>query len=163
MRKQPLAPAFTLVELIVVMALLAIVMAVAAPSLSRSLRQRHVDEQATRFLALTEYARDEAISQGVPTVIWFDPGEGRFGVQAKAGFEGDDSRFREFSIDPDIQFGLDKADRKNGVIEAIEFAPDGMPSTASVELIDLQDRFGSAVSVVRTTDRWAYQIVKETK
>ena len=49
------AEGFTLVELIIVMTLLAIVAALSVPSLSRSMRQRNLDEEATRLLALTEY------------------------------------------------------------------------------------------------------------
>src|ERR1051325_1837454 len=80
------APGFTLVELILVMALLATLMALAAPSLSRSMRQRNLSQEATRFVALTESARDEAVSQGVPMVVWIDPVGGRFGMGPKTGY-----------------------------------------------------------------------------
>ena len=148
-------------ELIIVMALLALITALAAPSLARSLRQRKVNEEATRFLALTEYARDEAVSQGVPMVVWVDPKGQSFGVETKAGFEGDESRNREFTLNPDVSFHIDKIALSGGVAHAVEFAPDGAPDVSSVESVEMTDRFDSAVSIVRTNDRRSYEIVKE--
>ena len=54
------------------MALLCVILGVAAPSLSRSMRQRNLTQEAARLLAATEYARDEAISRGVPMAVWID-------------------------------------------------------------------------------------------
>ena len=79
----PIAPGFTLIELIFVMALLTVVVGFAAPSLARSMRQRNLDGEATRLLAATEYARDEAVSQGVPMTVWINPDTQRFGVEPK--------------------------------------------------------------------------------
>ena len=50
--------AFTLVELIIVMALLAVVVAVAAPTLGRSMRERNLADEMARLLSATEYARN---------------------------------------------------------------------------------------------------------
>ena len=48
------------------MALLVTLAAIAVPSLARSMRGHNLDGQADRLLALTEYGRDEAVSQGGP-------------------------------------------------------------------------------------------------
>jgi type II secretion system protein H len=156
------AGAFTLVELILVMTLLAIVMAIAAPSLSGSMRQRHLADEATRFVALTEYARDEAISQGVPMVVWFDPATARCGVEAKAGYPGEEQRAKEFTLNPDVHFEVASA-ASNGLIEAVEYAPTGILQTASAASVRLVDRFASEMTVVRTTDGLGYEIVKESR
>lgn len=157
------ARGFTLVELIIVMALLAIVGALAAPSLSGSIRQRNLKEEALRFLALTEYARDEAVSQGVPMVVWVDPNGQRVGVGPKDGFEGDESRLREFALNPDVSLKIDRVAMSGGVANAVEFSPDGAPGLESVETIELVDRFESLVRVARTPDQWAYEIREEGK
>jgi Prokaryotic N-terminal methylation motif len=163
MTNRPPISAFTLVELILVMALLATVMALSVPSLSRSMRQRNLDEEARRFLALTEYARDEAVSQGVPMSVWVNPTAQLFGVEPKPGFEGIESRNRQFQVNPDVQFGIEKGFLNGGVVRAIEFEPDGSPGPSSLDSVRLVDRFDSAISITRTTDRWSYEIVKETK
>ena len=62
------------------MALLAIVAALSVPSMSRSIRSRNVSGEAARFVAATEYGRDEAVSQGVPMIVWIDSAAQRFGA-----------------------------------------------------------------------------------
>lgn len=144
------------------MALLVIVMAISAPSLSRSMRQRHLSDEAARFVALTEYSRNEAVSQGVPMTVWIDPAGGRFGVEAKTGFDGSEDRNREFKVNPDIHFELTNAVTSRSVVEAAEFSPDGAPSTASLDTLRLVDRFDSAIAIAKTSDGWGYEVVKET-
>ena len=156
-------PGFTLVELIVVMALLAIAAALSAPVLSHSIRARNLGGEAARFIAATEYGRDEAVSQGVPMTVWIDPATQRFGVAAKAGFDGVESRSREFAVHADIHFEMDDAALAGGIVQAVEFAPDGVPTLASIETVRLVDRFESEVSVTRTKDGWGYEVVKEGK
>lgn len=155
--------AFTLVELIIVMMVLAVTAALAAPLLSRSVRARNLSEEAGRFVALTEYAREEAVSQGIPMVVWVDQNAQTFGVEPKEGFEGDPSRNRDFALNPDVFFKIDRVLMSAGVAHAAEFAPDGSPSVASVDAVEMTDRFGEALSVVRTEDRWSYEIVKEDR
>lgn len=156
------APAFTLVELIVVMALLATLLAVVAPSLSRSSHARKLENEAARLLALTEYARCEAVSQGVPTTVWIDPAGKRFGAEPKAGYPADVAREKEFTLDADLRFEVDNAPAaQNGVIYAMEFAPDGTPDPANVYSVRLLDQTDSAIAVTQTDDQWGYEIVKE--
>jgi type II secretion system protein H len=163
MRKSDSAPGFTLVELVLVMALLAVIAAFAAPSLARSMRQRNLNDEAARLLALSEYGRDEAVSQGVPMSVWVDPKGQRMGVEPKTGFDGDDTRTREFTLNPDIHFEIDRTATQSGVVEVMEFAPDGAPSSSSIDVVRLVDRFQALVTVARTSDGWSYEIVKEQR
>jgi type II secretion system protein H len=163
MERSDPAPGFTLVELILVMALLAVIAAFSAPSLAGSLRRRNLDGEASRLLALSEYARNEAVSQGVPMTVWVDPAGQRIGVDPKAGFEGDEARSRVFDLNADIHFEIDRTATQNGVIEVMEFAPDGAPASSSIDTVRLLDRFQSQITVARTSDRWGYEIVKEKR
>ncbi len=155
--------AFTLVELLIVMALLAIFMAISAPSLSRSLRQRKINDEANRFLALTEYARSEAISQGIPMVVWLNPTQQRYGVEAAAGFIGEESRARAFTTNSEVQFEVPDGAAKQGVIEVVRFQPDGAPELSAVDAIALADRFDASAYIARTQDGWGFEIVPITQ
>jgi type II secretion system protein H len=155
--------AFTLVELIVVMAVLALVLGLSAPSLSRSMRQRNLEAEAARFLAATEYARNEAVSQGVPMIVWIDEKTRAFGIEAKKGFIGDAARERSFTLHPDVEVLLEKTIGKNAKVQPIEFAPDGAPATTNVETVELKDRSASIITLARTDDGWGYEILKEDK
>src|SRR5437016_14129570 len=73
--------AFTLIELILVMAMLLIVLAVAAPSLSKFFRGRTLDSEARRFVSLTRYGQSRAVSDGVPSGFWIDPNQGSHGLE----------------------------------------------------------------------------------
>jgi type II secretion system protein H len=154
--------AFTLVELIIVMALMAIVMAIAAPSLARSMKERNLPDEAARILAASEYARSEAASQGVPMVVWIDSAAHRLGIEPKEGFDGEPSRTREFTWNDDIQIETEQKASSGKQATVMEFTPDGSLADSSAESVKLTDRFGNTMSLVRTSDRWSYEIVKET-
>lgn len=152
---------FTLVELILVMALLATVMAFVAPVLSRSLRGRELEQEAARFVALTEYARDEAVSRGVPMVVWLQPAAGRLGLAPKSGWTGNESRDREFEVNPNVHFEVASARAGGDVLEVAEFAPDGAPATSNAALLRVIDRFDDVLTVAQTSDGWGYEISQE--
>jgi type II secretion system protein H len=160
----PKAAAFTLIELILVMALLATIMAIAAPSLSHSLRDRNLRQEAARFVALTEYARSEAISRGVPMIVWVDVAERRFGAEAKPGFSEDAEETREFVLHEDIQFGPSERTTSTARDAAlIEFAPDGTLQAESIDTVSLTDRFNATALIGRTRDAWGYEVSKEVQ
>jgi type II secretion system protein H len=155
------AGAFTLIELILVMALLAVVMALAAPSLANFFRGRKLDSEARRFLSLTRYAQNWAVSEGVPMVLWIDQAEGRFGLRELVGFslqnlkpgtvksgltlrEGEpffvEKKILEFQLPESLHFQLETTERLPKQIETIHFSPDGAIGEGSVpSLYIIQD------------------------
>lgn len=159
------ARAFTLVELVIVMALLCVILAVAAPSLSRSMHGRNLKQEATRLLALTEYARDEAASQGVPMVVWIDPNAGRFGVKIKPGFEEEaEARDKEFTLTDGLHFDALKDLPSDGTeTDAAEFAPDGTLDPSSETSISLIDQSNGSITVSQTSDACGYEIVENAQ
>jgi type II secretion system protein H len=164
--------AFTLVELVLVMALLCVILAIAAPSLSRSMHGRNLIQEATRLLALTDFARDEATSKGVPMVVWVNQETGQFGVRAKSGYEDAGARSKQFTLADGIRFDAltvatgtasftGNADSKQypGESEAVEYAPDGTIDPASDTAVRLVDQSNSTVGIEQATDAWGYEIV----
>jgi type II secretion system protein H len=129
------AAAFTLVELVLVMALLCVIYALAMPSLSRSFHQRNLDQEAMRVLALTEYARDEAESQGVPMEVWIDTQAGRFGAKALDGYEDSGARSKEFTLVSGLHF---EASEESSFGSAKPAAP-GSTQTAAAQPVAPKD------------------------
>lgn len=153
---------FTLVELILVMLVMVTVTAIAAPMLSRSFRDRHLSHEALQFLALTEQGRAEAISQGVPMILWLDATAGSYGIEPKAGFTASPAGTHTYQLNPDVHFeGVTQMQGVSSGTTNIEFAPDGVLDSTSIYSVRLADRFGSHMTIERTDDNWAYEILKE--
>lgn len=68
--------AFTLVEMMVTIAVLAIVLGVATPSFLEMLRQNTLRSQANELLGLVHYARTEAIKRRENVAVTLTPGSG---------------------------------------------------------------------------------------
>ena len=100
--KKPGPQAFTLIELIVVMAMLLIVIGISFPSLKGFFRGRTLDSEARRFLSLTRYAQSRAVSEGLPMLIWIDPQESSYGLQVQAGFVDLDRKAVAYEVDQDL-------------------------------------------------------------
>jgi len=152
--------AFTLIELVLVMVLLATLMAVVAPSLSRSLKGRALEHEATRLLAATEYARSEAESQGLPMNLWIDPVGGTYGVCAKDGNPGIPSHEKSWTLAPELRFDLQPAASTDaaGRVVAAAFDPEGTLTPDSITPLILVSRSADRIGLVQTADGWGYEI-----
>jgi len=75
--------AFTLIELILVLALLVIITSIAAPSMANFVRGRALDSEARRMIALMHAAQSRAVSEGLPMVLWVDEKQNAYGMQAE--------------------------------------------------------------------------------
>src|SRR5580704_13263595 len=77
---------FTLVEMILVMAIMVILLSVIMPSMKGFFRGRNLDNEARRFLSLTRYGQSRAVSEGIPVELWINPRQGSYGLQALSGY-----------------------------------------------------------------------------
>ena len=144
---RPTRSAFTLIELILVMAVLAIVLAFAAPSLARFFRGRSLDSEAHRFLALTRYAQSRAAAEGMPMVLWIDTRLGQYGLQAETSDRSGDTKAKEFAADASVELAVQELTGTTTSLPwqqtlaiavnrpAIRFTPDGFISESSPERI----------------------------
>jgi len=153
--------AFTLIEFVIVMALLATVMAVAAPSLSRFFRQRNLEQEAARMLALTQYGQSEAISQGIPMVLWVDPVLRRYGLEPKLGYPVRAQKLHEFVLNPDLHLDAEGLLPNGSELVVAEFAPDGSMESTSLNEVFIEDRWGSLLVLTQQTNGWGYEILRK--
>ena len=167
------AGAFTLVELMLVMALLIIVIAVAAPSLKNFFRGMNLDSEARRFLSLTRYGQSRAVSEGVPMVLWIDAQNRQYGLQTQTGYTDNDAKAVRFTLDDKLTLEVSANQTTSmtlsntwtqnvsalGNLPAIRFLPDGFIGETSPENILIRESNDSTVLVRESTNGLRYEIV----
>lgn len=129
--------AFTLIELICVMAILATIMAVSGPSLSNFFRGRNLHEETRRFLALTRYARELSVSAAANVELWIDAENGRYGVDVIDAYGSHEKEEREFQLPDTLQFDIDIEFSDDDGLTKLVFFPDGLPDEGNPEEIKI--------------------------
>lgn len=170
------ARAFTLVELIAVMALLVTVIAIASPSLAGFFRSRSVDAEARRFLSLTRAGQSRAAAEGITMILWVDQVQRSYGLEADSSFVEDDARAVTYSLDSNVTleiganelvqgaissetlFGNTSTPSRHGSLPQIRFEPDGAIAVSSPENFRLTDRDGNSLWVGLTANRLNYEV-----
>ena len=90
---------FTLIELMVVLAILAVVAFIAVPNFTILIRDNRTEAQAETLNALFQFARNEAVIRKIDTFVVIDPSAGEIEVLASS-VSGD--VLRTSSFDPTI-------------------------------------------------------------
>jgi len=173
---------FTLIELILVMALLTIVISLTAPKLSRFFHGRTLDSEARRLLALTRSGQSRAVSEGVPMDLWVDAAQGTFGLEAEPSYDTSDSKAVDFALDSGLQLevvnqtvaapstttvlssqpaSIASVPRVNLVhadLPTIRFLPDGSLGEASPKKLHLSSSDGGSLWLAQARDGASYEI-----
>jgi type II secretion system protein H len=141
---------FTLIELILVMALLVVIAAIVTPQMAQFFRGRTLDNEARRFMTLTRYGQNRAVSEGIPMLVWIDEQGRRYGLEAQPGFldQDEDPKAVEYELAGELEIEVGTALSTYGVTgtqimgrnlpanaRLIRFEPDGFISDQSPELI----------------------------
>ncbi len=171
--------AFTLVELIAVMALLVTVIAIASPSLAGFFRGRALDAEARRLLALTRQGQSRAIAEGLPTILWLDLNQRTYGLETDSSFVDNDPQAVEYTLDGSLTLDLGVTDpalqtfitgntlfdndaeagnSRHAALPNLRFEPDGSIGGGSRENLRLTDRDGNSLWVGLAANRLNYEI-----
>src|ERR1022692_2420330 len=89
------ASAFTLIELILVLALLVIITSLAAPAMAKFIRGRALDSEARRLSALMHAAQSRAVSEGMPMLLWVNEKTDSYGLEAETSGKDGDAKAEE--------------------------------------------------------------------
>jgi len=135
-------PGFTLLELIIVLILISLVLALAAPSLRRFIRSRETSETASHLLALTHLARSQAAAQARVWRLNVDPEQAAYWLTAQqAGtFVQPQTEYGRYFRFPDgVAVTVDVPETEDNALY-VQFYPDGRSDEATIELEDLEGR-----------------------
>jgi type II secretion system protein H len=156
--------AFTLIELILVLALVSIAISIVAPSLSNFFRGRALDSEARQLLSLTHAGQSRAVSSGFPILLWIDSPGRAYGLVEETGKTtgpGADPRAQDFAFDEKFQVEAVNASPLpvNGrSLPAIRFLPDGTVDENSAMTLRLAFEGGGTLWLVAATNRLSYEI-----
>jgi prepilin-type N-terminal cleavage/methylation domain-containing protein len=173
---------FTLIELILVMALLTVVISLTAPKLSRFFHGRTLDSEARRLLALTRSGQSRAVSEGMPMDLWVDAEQGTFGLEAEPSYETSDPKAVDFALDGGLQLevvnkvivapanttmtrsrqastaSVPRVNLVHATLPTIRFLPDGSIGEASPQLLHLTSGDGGSLWLAQARDGVSYEI-----
>ncbi|MGZ8919531.1 MAG: pilus assembly FimT family protein [Limisphaerales bacterium] len=161
---------FTLIELVLVMAILIVVLSMSGASLTSFFKGRALEAEGKRFLALTRYAQNRAISEGLPMALWIDEKEEKYGLEIVTGFVDADEKSTEFSLgrDLEIEVTLPSNTLTRNTAQAaghelmLRFQPDGFLPETNPELIIIKEttenKDRETVAIVPSRNRLYYEI-----
>ncbi|HEX4265090.1 MAG TPA: GspH/FimT family pseudopilin [Verrucomicrobiae bacterium] len=168
---------FTLIEMILVLALLVIAVSFVAPHLSGFFRGRTLNSEAKQIVALMHEGQSRAVSGGVPMVLWFDAKEQKYGLEEEPGYNDKDPDAVEFKLNENLQIEIPDDDPSTTVsadtttstdsaragLPQISFLPDGTIAETSPQTIKVVDPdTNKTLSLTQTRDRNQYEIATTT-
>lgn len=168
---------FTLIEMILVMALLVVAVSMVSPRLAGFIRARTLESETRRLLSLSNAARARAISEGAPVILWLEASTGRYGMELETPGKNGDPHSIEFTADADLQIAFTTATSLVGQtatsprpvtlpgvrpvtqrnVPSIRMLPDGSVDESSPEAIRISDALGGSLWLVEGSDRRHYE------
>lgn len=160
--------AFTLLELILVMAIVAVIVGMAIPRLSGFAQGRRTASCADQVLAVTRYAHTQAIARGAVYRMNLQPGSGTTPATYWLTVQGEDGQFVRTGDSMGIEFqapdGVDLAwnapQHADG--QYIEFQPTGRSEQATIEVRSV-DRKVITIASLSATELFKIVTPEEAK
>lgn len=166
MRHSSFSSGFTLIELILIMALLVIITSIAAPAMANFVRGRALDSEARRLYALMHAAQSRAVSEGMPMMLWVDQKQGRYGLSEETPGKNGDPDAENLSVDSTLEIAVLNTGPGTPTtfnnVPAIKFLPDGTIDENSPQTLQLTDANGFSRWLTETRERTGYD-VNDTK
>lgn len=130
--------AFTLIELILVLAVISMVLTLCAPAMRGFFESRQTAEAAQNVLAMTRWARSEAVTRGNPCRLNFDSAAGCYWLtEQNAGcyvpIRSDIGRRFQLPDGVDLHLLID-GNAILGAAGCIQFQPTGRSDAATIEI-----------------------------
>ena len=156
------AGGFTLLELVLVLLLISVVLAMAAPSLRGFVRARQTADAASQLLAMTQWARSQAAAEGRSYRLNVDAQAGAYWLSVERGgafVELDGEYGRHFRLPDGVAAGLETP--ADDSADYIQFHPNGRCDEATIEL---RGRQGEVFRVTcdSATERFRIASAEET-
>jgi len=163
----PAPCAFTLIELVLVMALLVVAVCMVAPRMSDFIRGRALDSEAQRLMALVHAGQARAVSEGMPIVLWLDEKQNTIGLEQETPSKGGDPKAENLTISENVKIapgnqGSTTTTTTFKHLPAIRFLPDGTVDEGSPQTVQLTQGT-EALVLTELQNRTGYEIKDSQK
>jgi type II secretion system protein H len=161
-RHSKFSRAFTLIELVLVLALLVVITSLAAPAMANFIRGRALDSESRRLFSLMHAAQSRAVSEGMPMVLWVDEKNGAYGFQEETTGKAGDPKAENLTLDSTLQIavlnvGMSAPTMFNN-LPAIRFLADGTVDESSPQTLQLTDSAGVSRWLIESRTHTGYEI-----
>ncbi len=156
---------FTLIELVLVLALLVIAVSIVSPRISGFIRGRAIHSEAHRLYSLLRAGQARAISDGIPAMVWLDAAAGRYGMATETPAGKSDPKELEFIADETLRISVTTGTGTSVTFRdrpAVRWLPDGTADEGSPGRVELRDALGTSLWLVEAADRRGYEIQNAT-
>jgi len=155
--------AFTLVELVLVMALLVVAVSMIAPRMSGFIRGRALDSEARRMIALMHEGQSRAVSEGLPVMFWVDAKNGKYGMIQETPPTGGDAKAENLEMPDNLQVAVLNSGGTAAMttyqhLPAIRFMADGTVDENSPHVLRLDSADGGSLWLMESRTRTGYEI-----
>jgi Tfp pilus assembly protein FimT len=152
--------------MILVMVLLVVAVSLVAPKLSGFMRERALDSEARRLLALANEAKARAVSEGMPIALWIDEKNNGYGLEEETPAPKGDPDAESLTADENVAIAVmnlsgSATTFKN--LPAIRFLADGTVDENSPQMVKLTGSGGGALWLLQSADRTGYEISDSDK
>lgn len=140
--RRPPQPGFTLIELILVLAIIGAMLAVVAPSLGRLRGKTQVADTAGQLRAMAEFARGRAVADGRPCRMVIDTTDHLCWIEQldAGGFTRPTSSLgKKVELDPTVSITTDALDQSLDLM-TLRMEPDGRAEVAQFILVGKEGR-----------------------
>ena len=154
--------AFTLVELILILALLVIITSLIVPPMTKFIRGRALDSEGRRLSSLMHAAQSRAVSEGMPMMLWIDEKNNTYGMEAETSGQNGDPHAEDLSVDSVLKISVQNLSTAGQAtfnnLPAIKYLPDGTVDETSPTAVVLQDVDGYSRLLGLNKLRTAYDV-----
>jgi type II secretion system protein H len=153
---------FTLIELILVLALLVIITSIATPRMAKFIRGRALDTEMGRVIALMHMAQSRAVSEGMPVLVWINTDASTYGMITETPSKTGDPKAEVLNVDSTVKLGVINTgvgtQTQYNKLPAIRFLADGTIDENSPQSLKLMDVDGFSRLLTETRLRNGYEL-----
>ena len=154
--------AFTLIELVLVLALLVVVVSIVVPHMTGFIRGQALSSEVRRVASVMHAGQARAVSEGVPVMFWLDQKQNRYGIELESSGKNGDLKAQSFTADENVQLAVLNTGIGTAVtfknLPAVRFMPDGSVDEGSPGTIQLKDSGGRSLWLMESSNRNGYEI-----